>query len=70
MGFIGSTCTAVPSLAALYDLIAVEVVAGHQGLTLVHFPAQRKHFLWNTLVGWLPRLVTKAAQDEVKSGRV
>jgi len=37
-----------------------------QGLTLVHFSAQRKHFLWDTRVAFSD----KTAQVEPKSGRV
>ena len=40
-----------------------------QGLTLVHFSAQRKLFLWDTLGGYQVS-VTKTALDELRSGRV
>ena len=50
-----------------------------QGLTLVHFSAQRKHILWDTMGAWFsPNLldrgtrggVTKTAEVELKSGGV
>jgi hypothetical protein len=50
-----------------------------QGLTLVHFLAQRKYILWDTLAARIPpglldrgtrRGVTKTASVELKCGRV
>jgi hypothetical protein len=40
--------------------------AAMQGLTLVHFSAQRMHFLWDTLVG-VSLSVTNTAQVELES---
>ena len=54
-------------------------VAPVQGLTLVHYSAQRKHILWDTLgASFSPSLldrgtrrgVTNTAEVELKSGRV
>jgi hypothetical protein len=39
----------------------------YQGLTLVHFPAQRKHSVGDKL-GGVSMSVTKAAQVELNSG--
>jgi hypothetical protein len=54
VGLIGSTCTALPlaASAAFFFLSAARAAlprAIDQGLTLVHFSAQRKHVLLDTL---------------------
>jgi hypothetical protein len=58
---------------------AARAAADHQGLTLVHYSAQRKHILGDTLgASFSPSLsyrgtrggVTKTAYVELKSGRV
>ena len=33
-----------------------------QGLTVVHFPAQRKHFLWDTLGTFIRNMGHKSSQ--------
>jgi hypothetical protein len=48
---------------------AVASTAAAQGLTLVHFLAQRKHLEWVT-PGGLSDSVTKKAQAQLRSGRV
>jgi hypothetical protein len=43
------TCTALPCSMRRSRWSCTVVTAWHQGLTLVHFSAQRKHILWDTL---------------------
>jgi hypothetical protein len=46
--------------------ILVNMEASDQGLTLVHFLTQRKHFLWDTLAGFSD----KNGHAQVKQGRL
>ena len=83
MGLIGSTYAALPSLwspSAQSSPPGDTVRTSIQGLTLVHFSAQRKHLLWAThpqfsvcrehcLWARLWVSVTKTAQVELGSVR-
>ena len=63
MGFIGSTCTALPSRWSSF-------FTSNQGLiTPIHNLAHRKPFSWDMLGGCRVS-VTKTAQVELRSGRV
>ena len=58
-----------PTCSATHSSISCCIAAQRQGFTLIHLFAQRKHFLWDTLVGfWLS--MTKTAQVQPKSGRM
>jgi len=70
---VAGMCLSGPALFALPVVRAVDnhpprghVDAGSQGLTLVHFPAQRKHL---SGMGRVTQ-IHKTAQVELKSGQV
>jgi len=44
----------VPNSSARRVGLISLLVASSQGLTLVHFSAQHKHSLWDTLSAWFP----------------
>jgi hypothetical protein len=61
----GNSGAMVSDTSRLYVAAAYALSASSQGLTLVHFSAQSKHILWDTLAGFSPSLLDRGTRRDV-----